>query len=313
MVSVVIPVYNKRDALAACLDSVLAQDTDVEVICIDDGSTDGSGDILDDYAEKNTNIVVRHTENRGVCVARNTGLELASGDTVAFCDADDTMPQDALRSLFAAMESTGADLVAGAIETETAGGGMFVRSTEPREIVDPVAIAECTMEPLFDGCYGKLYRKELLANTRFEPGRKVNEDGYFVFQCLTRAKKLTAIGNPVYRYRYEVSSVSHGAFSEKFDDILYFGQKKRADLLAMGPSYEPLAARVAAKHALDHLNKMASCRSGYTRDRLCAARRRVLETAGVLRPLPKKERIRLALIRYAFPCYTMLMRRNTKA
>ena len=90
MISVIVPVYNVKDYLEECLDSLVNQTCkDKEIILVDDGSTDGSGRICDSYAEKYKEVRVVHKENGGVSAARNTGIEQASGDSLMFVDADD--------------------------------------------------------------------------------------------------------------------------------------------------------------------------------------------------------------------------------
>src|SRR5690606_27364966 len=99
-VSVIIPVYNAEKYLRECLDSVLAQTfTDFEVLLINDGSTDASGKICDEYAEKDSRIKVFHKENGGVSSARNLGLDNAKGEWISFVDSDDTIEQETLATL----------------------------------------------------------------------------------------------------------------------------------------------------------------------------------------------------------------------
>jgi glycosyltransferase involved in cell wall biosynthesis len=89
-ISIIMPVYNSEEYLRKAIDSVLNQDYDsFELVLVDDGSTDGSGKICDEYAEKNSNVKVIHKENGGICTARNAGLEAAKGEYVGFCDNDD--------------------------------------------------------------------------------------------------------------------------------------------------------------------------------------------------------------------------------
>ena len=111
--SVIIPVYNAERYLRRCLDSVLAQTLrEFEVICVDDGSTDGSAAILAEYAAKDTRVRVRTQENRGQGAARNRGLEVARGDSLCFVDADDALADvDALSSLVAEMDARNLQLL----------------------------------------------------------------------------------------------------------------------------------------------------------------------------------------------------------
>ena len=96
-ISIIVPVYNVEKYLRRCLDSILAQTfTDFECICIDDGSSDGSGKILDEYAEKDFRFVVIHKDNGGVSSARNAGLDVARGEWLAFVDSDDWVEKNFL-------------------------------------------------------------------------------------------------------------------------------------------------------------------------------------------------------------------------
>lgn len=99
-ISVIVPVYNTEKYLAKCLDGLVQQTfRDIEIICVDDGSTDKSLEILNYYAASDSRIKVHSQENKGVAAARNTALKLASGEWIAFCDSDDTVPIDAYEKL----------------------------------------------------------------------------------------------------------------------------------------------------------------------------------------------------------------------
>ena len=91
-VSIIVPVYNAERHLGACVDSILAQEHgDIQVILVDDGSTDASGAICDRYAEQDDRVVVVHRENGGIAAAQNSGLDVADGEFLTFCDNDDLM------------------------------------------------------------------------------------------------------------------------------------------------------------------------------------------------------------------------------
>jgi glycosyltransferase involved in cell wall biosynthesis len=112
-ISVIIPVYNAETKLGGCLKSVIGQtEKSLEIICVNDGSTDGSADILARFAQSDGRIKVISTENNGAWAARNAGIDRASGDYIAFCDADDTVPTDAYRRLADAADQ-GFDVVVG--------------------------------------------------------------------------------------------------------------------------------------------------------------------------------------------------------
>ena len=112
MVSVVVPAYNMEKYLAKCLDALIAQSyEDIEIIVIDDGSTDGTLRIAGEYSEKDTRIKVFSKENGGVSSARNLGIDKASGEYITFADPDDIIEQNGIEVLLNAMKSSGSDLV----------------------------------------------------------------------------------------------------------------------------------------------------------------------------------------------------------
>lgn len=112
MVSCIIPVYNTQKYLPRCIESVLAQTfVDWEMLLIDDGSTDASGSICDEYAAKDERIRVFHKENGGISSARNLGLNYAQGEWIFFVDSDDSLPKTSLESLLA--RSSDANIIAG--------------------------------------------------------------------------------------------------------------------------------------------------------------------------------------------------------
>ena len=108
-VSVIIPVYNVKEFIRPCLDGVLAQTVkDIEIICVDDGSTDGSGEILKEYERRDSRVRVLKQENGGAGKARNTGLKEAAGETLSFLDADDLFEPDMLETAYKRLKETGA-------------------------------------------------------------------------------------------------------------------------------------------------------------------------------------------------------------
>ncbi|MDO4319834.1 MAG: glycosyltransferase family 2 protein [Bacteroidales bacterium] len=114
-ISVVIPVYNVEALLPRCLDSILGQSVrEIEVICVDDRTPDGSGAVLDAYAARDSRVIAVHKEvNEGPMMARETGYSMARGEYIFFCDSDDYLPDGALQSLYDAALQSGADITAG--------------------------------------------------------------------------------------------------------------------------------------------------------------------------------------------------------
>ena len=115
-ISVIVPIYNVEPYLGECLDSLCGQTLrNIEIIGVDDGSTDGSGALLDEYAAKDKRIIAVHQKNAGVSAARNAGMRLARGEYLAFVDGDDWMDADFLQKLYTMAQEYGADIAAGGI------------------------------------------------------------------------------------------------------------------------------------------------------------------------------------------------------
>lgn len=225
-VSVIIPVYRAEKFIHECIESVLNQThTDLELILVDDGSPDNSGAICDEYALKDNRIKVFHQPNGGVCAARNRGLDMATGDYILFLDSDDYMPKDALETLYNDATQNDADIAI---------GRMFC-NTESAEIDNNLQVWTGTEalikasedHPALYGCCTKLFKRELVEDIRFVEGRKVHEDGYFLFLTLIKLPTITVRNKCTYIYRDNPNSASHEAFSEKYFDVLYFFNEKK--------------------------------------------------------------------------------------
>ncbi len=211
--TIIIPVYNVVPYLRECLDSVKAQTfIDWEAICVDDGSTDNSGLILDEYAAKDTRFKVVHKVNGGVASARNTGLDVASGEWIAFLDADDVWaPWTLAFSMQATRESVGIDVV----RFDT---GKFVDGQSPwRNCGKPKFEGQKEdvskhMDYKTSTCFfgGKIYRKDVIDGIRFR-NYKIGEDLLFLTQCMVKVRQQYNVMVVCYWYRQRTSSVSHSA------------------------------------------------------------------------------------------------------
>lgn len=214
--SIIIPVYNISQYLRACLDSVLAQTfQDWEAICIDDGSTDESGAILDEYAAKDKRFRVIHKANGGVSSARNAGLDAVRGEWVAFLDGDDVWAPWTLERVAKVIEGNqDADLV----RFDTADfyeSGKYPWGEGAPENCE-MAVEDLTREIKAGSatCFfgGKIYKHNLVDGIRFEP-YTVGEDLLFLTQCMMQARKQIHIKIRCYGYRQRVGSASHSGVS----------------------------------------------------------------------------------------------------
>lgn len=215
-VSIIIPVYNVGNYLRFCLNTVLEQTfTDFEVILVDDGSTDSSGIICDEYATKDKRIRVFHKENGGVSSARNLALDRIQGEWVYFCDADDMLFENSLEILYENV-SEGIDSVCcGYVKISESNDLLSYDRSKYSEIVDSSDALIDFYHPLFskeDNVYlwNRLLRSSIIScnKLRFHGDFAIKEDGLFLVQYLCRCKgkhKYSSI--PVYKYRKNLASV----------------------------------------------------------------------------------------------------------
>jgi CDP-glycerol glycerophosphotransferase len=204
-VSVVVPIYNVEDYLAECLDSLRAQTfEDFEVIVVDDGSPDGSRAIAERYAGLDRRIRVIARENGGLGAARNTGLAHARGRYLTFVDSDDALPRDAVRVLVQSAESTGSDVVIGAVERFDKTRTWRSAWVDDVHLIDRPGIVVEDFLPVLRNLYtwNKLFRHEFWREQglRFREG-VAYEDQPIITQLLARARRVDVLTDVVYRYR----------------------------------------------------------------------------------------------------------------
>lgn len=214
-ISVIVPVYNVAEYLPRCLDSLLAQTyTDIEIIAVDDGSTDGSGAIVDDYATRDSRIRPVHIANGGVSNARNVALDLVRGEYVGFVDSDDWIDADMYARLAAALTDD-VDVVCGGYVLETEAGQeydlrlenepiIYERMTALKEVFSPI-VPKRTVWVLCD----KLFRKELVTNIRFDRAILNCEDMLFFYEAMRACHRFTLLPLYGYHYRMREDSMVH--------------------------------------------------------------------------------------------------------
>lgn len=202
LVSVVIPVYNTEAHLRRCLDSVAEQTLgDLEIICVDDGSTDGSPAILDEYSKRDVRFRLIHQTNLGPGSARNAGLDRAQGKYIIFLDSDDWFELDFLAQMVAQAEETGADVtICSSNEFDTQSGriydGSWMLKTEliPRSDFSPVQIAEHLFQFTYGWPWDKLYRLDYVVAQGFRyPDLAVSQDLVFVYPSVCCARRIAIL------------------------------------------------------------------------------------------------------------------------
>lgn len=203
-ISVIIPVYNSEQYLEKCLLSIMNQTySDLEILCINDGSTDRSGEILSVLAQQDSRLQVITQENSGVSVARNRGLELATGEWVSFIDSDDELEQDMYETLTSLALQYDADIAhCGYRRMCLDGTHKDVMGTGNLLIQTSAEASECLIKGIYfsGGLWNKIFQRTLLSALRFDPTLTINEDVLFNVQAFKRAQTIVFWDIPKYHY-----------------------------------------------------------------------------------------------------------------
>jgi len=219
-VSVIIPVYNTGRYLDECLESLARQTlTDIEVLAIDDGSTDGSGERLDAFASKDARFRVFHQENRGQAAARNVGLENARGEYLMFCDSDDRYLPNMCERMIEAIRREPVDCI------QCQNSWLVDDAVGPAEEKSRLAAFAYFNEERNVLLWNKIYRREVIQSfgIRFPAGHEADDDA-FNFQYELVAKGFVHLKEPLYVYRIRNGSVMSNYLNRR--------PRNRADFLA---------------------------------------------------------------------------------
>lgn len=219
LISVILPVYNLGEFLSPCLDSLIAQTyQNLEILLIDDGSTDGSGARCDEYAARDSRFQVIHKENGGVSSARNLGLDMAQGEYIAFVDADDRVLPDYFEVLFRDItEQQVQAAFCGYVLIDEAGNALPAqapRFTKRERVTDRNALVSSATN--YGVVWGGIIHKDLIGTNRFL-GLRYGEDSLFMFDLLCKASAISQ--NPYEGYLY-LQRASSATATKEIPNIL---------------------------------------------------------------------------------------------
>lgn len=225
-ISIIIPFYNTASMAEACLDSVFGQDfEDFECIAVDDCGTDNTMQIVEQYTDSRLRII-RHTHNRGLSAARNSGVEVAEGEWIFFLDSDDMMPQGALRTLIEATDDQ-TDWVQGAFNR--------ISPLRSWQTIYPQAnyenhdqIAANYKKLNFTNATNKLIRTSFCRKLQFSEGL-IFEDSLWCAEAYTMVESVNVIETPTYDHHIREGSIMQSSFSKhKIESLLYIVQRMMA-------------------------------------------------------------------------------------
>ena len=310
VVSIIVPVYNAEKFLHRCIDSIHAQTfTDWELLLIDDGSMDRSGQICDEYAAKDERIRIFHKENGGVSSARNIGLDYARGEWITFVDSDDWVSEDLLKEL---VKHSDSDLVVADFCDE--GEGQWneklpVGQWQGKELSGIIENSIALVR--FTAPWCKLFKNSLIGQTRFHVELTTQEDALFVFRYLCVVQNIQIIPNKGYHYNRETSgslSKSLEGNHIQFYDYLHLLEPIISDLHNRFEVSKQILVREVMKGVLNKeksyvLNNKLGIRQIY-RDLKRQRKQRLLQEYFCLRPSAKRFNIFCVLFQHK--CFCLL-------
>lgn len=217
LVSVIVPVFNAQTHLRHCLDSLLGQShSELEVIAVDDGSTDGSANILQEFARKDARVRVLTQPNRGVSAARNVGLDEANGDYVSFVDADDWLEPNTYEYLLKELLKVGAEVLAFDYFVDSGEESQARRDLSGFEgALDRRSSVEAVLSGPNRFLWTRIFKRSVLDSLRLREDLHWGEDTVFVVEALMCADVCGMVSTPLYHYVQSPESATRSRFNTK--------------------------------------------------------------------------------------------------
>ena len=221
LITIIVPVYNVEHYIQDCLESIIAQTYyNLEIILVDDGSTDKSGEVCDTYEKTDCRIKVFHKVNGGLSSARNFGLDNASGEYIAFVDSDDIISKYFIIKLYNLIKSEHAEIASCAIKSFEDGSGIyksFMKSIDG-VLSNVEYVSQILSHQLSNAVCNKLYSINAIGSFRFYEGI-INEDFRFIIPLMEYVKKIAFTSAPLYYYRMRRGSITRKLHPRCFDYV----------------------------------------------------------------------------------------------
>ena len=263
-ISVLIPVYNVEKYLRRCLDSIVNQDFNgLQIVCVNDASPDGSANILREYAEKYDFIkIITKDRNEGLMMARRTGYENGDGEYFFFCDSDDYLPPNTLKSLYENAVSSEADIIPGNFFYEKPSGNKVLVHRAEKLTSNPEDYLKAILSGTLCTLCGSLYKRSLFEGKNYQTfmNHSFAEDRVLLTQLLFEAKKICPVPTPAYSYFLNGDSMTRNHLSQNQLTQLLKALNWTWNFLQQKPDFVALAS----KHYSHYLSFLIE--SGYSAD-----------------------------------------------
>lgn len=221
-ISIIIPVYNVEKEVKNCLESVINQTYEnLEIIVVNDGSTDNSKEICLEIAERDNRIIYLEKQNGGLSDARNFGINNASGDYLFFLDSDDYIEHDCIESLYRAIKEDNTKIAVALPRVIYSSGAVVEKATGEHQVFSTEESLRLLMydEKISVSAWAKLYSKDIISDIRF-PVSRLFEDNATTYKFIASTDKVTFISKSVYNYIIRKGSITRSKFSLKRLDVI---------------------------------------------------------------------------------------------
>lgn len=245
LISVIVPVYNVQEYLTNCINSILNQSyKNMEIILVDDGSTDESSSICDSYIKKDNRIKVIHKENGGLSDARNIGIKSAKGKYITFVDSDDYLDENYVKALYILITENNSDIACSGMKRTDSLNDKIVNKNEKINIYNSIdAIKEILYQRNIDNSApSKLFKKNLFENILFPVGYAF-EDLDTMYKLFLQANKIVSTTNNYYLYYQRQGSILHTVKDKTINDLLTIIDNMNKNLINYSELKAPLMAR----------------------------------------------------------------------
>lgn len=227
LISVIVPVYNVESYVAKCIESIQNQSYQhLEIILVDDGSTDDSGDICDQYAAYDDRIKVIHQENGGISAARNTGIEAANGDYITFVDSDDYIAPNMYEDMLHILKDNDLDILEYTAFRDKDGTIIEGCNDGSLEIFNRHEALKMAMHDCFIAVWSQMYKRSAIGDVRFPVGRKF-EDTAVSYLFIANTNRVGHINRCYYYYRLNPNSITQTSFDPKSRWDFVIGYEER--------------------------------------------------------------------------------------
>lgn len=308
LISVILPVYNVEQYLDNCVRSLLSQDyCAIEIIMIDDGSTDSCPQKCDEYAELYENIIAYHKENGGLSDARNYGIERANGKYITCVDSDDYVDSDYISYMYELIHKYDAKLSLCQSTVHYDGGRIKIRGSKGDECLDARKCLEKMLyhDVIDTSAWGKLYHRSLFENVRYPVG-KLYEDIGTTYKLMIKSSKIAVGYESKYHYIFHRNSIVTGMFNRSKFDLIEMTDKMGEEVLEVYPDLKEAVIRRRVYSRISTLNQLLTV-EGYDNDRKSLILF-ILENKHYIwknKKAPKRDKVAIAILCIHYSIYKL--------